>query len=439
MNVRSRQDSGTLRILITQGELWSLTGSVVATLELAGQLQKLGHTVTIYSYAPGLPAVALFEARGLTVVQPGEEHGEAALRLGDFDFVWVHHQVLPRSFIIDLTTGNFDTIPKFIFNHMSPFDSIPLEFPYIFNLEKSLSGKSLFNSPETMRHFLGKFSWLQELNIGLYQNPAPMEYCEFGIPIISNSSETKKFLIVSNHPPTELKSALRILSAAGHVVIFRGATEEESPRLIQPQEIAECTAVISIGKTVQYCLVMGAPIYVYDHFGGPGFLNLENFSNAEFHNFSGRGFGKKTAENIARELVDFNSTDQLFQVTNLQNFRIKYNIENAISAALMNVSQPRLSAWDREYREYLTISHLFAMDLVRDANLRHLRLVQLERSHVLVEQVRDANEIARANEHSRRLELESSLKSAVGTIAELAEVIKCQGAELRKLKAGYRS
>ena len=46
------------------------------------------------------------------------------------------------------------------------------------------------------------------------------------------------------------------------------------------------------------------PIYCYDHFGGPGYLNTENFSKAKYFNFSGRGFSRKDANTIASEVID---------------------------------------------------------------------------------------------------------------------------------------
>jgi len=46
------------------------------------------------------------------------------------------------------------------------------------------------------------------------------------------------------------------------------------------------------------------PVYVYDRFGGPGWITSENFKNAEKFNFSGRCVGQeKSAEEIASEIL----------------------------------------------------------------------------------------------------------------------------------------
>ncbi|WP_416914340.1 hypothetical protein [Seohaeicola sp.] len=62
--------------------------------------------------------------------------------------------------------------------------------------------------------------------------------------------------------------------------------------------------VLTIGKSVQYAMAARRPVYVYDRFGGPGWITSENFKNAEKFNFSGRCVGQeKRAEEIASEIL----------------------------------------------------------------------------------------------------------------------------------------
>ncbi|MEW6856332.1 hypothetical protein ABG752_11000 [Streptococcus iniae] len=85
--------------------------------------------------------------------------------------------------------------------------------------------------------------------------------------------------------------------------------------------IAGYDCVIGIGKNVQYCLAMGKPIYVYDHFKGPGYLTAENIEQAAFNNFSGRGFEKcrKTSQEIVSDLLAGYQSAQSFQKNILKN------------------------------------------------------------------------------------------------------------------------
>lgn len=87
---------------------------------------------------------------------------------------------------------------------------------------------------------------------------------------------------------------------------------------ITPKLIQQYDAIISIGKSVQYALLANRALYCYDHFGGCGYLNSENYATAKAHNFSGRGgFGRKTAQEIADEIIQ-GFTDNLQFVQNLQ-------------------------------------------------------------------------------------------------------------------------
>ena len=62
--------------------------------------------------------------------------------------------------------------------------------------------------------------------------------------------------------------------------------------------------VITIGKTVQYCFALKIPVYCYDHFGGPGYIDGENYALAKNHNFSGIGFNRKiTGEGLFQDMV----------------------------------------------------------------------------------------------------------------------------------------
>lgn len=67
----------------------------------------------------------------------------------------------------------------------------------------------------------------------------------------------------------------------------------------------DADVVISIGKTVPYCLASRTPVFIYDHFAGPGYLNAENLERAAWYNFSGRcSRTPRSAEQLATELVE---------------------------------------------------------------------------------------------------------------------------------------
>lgn len=91
-------------------------------------------------------------------------------------------------------------------------------------------------------------------------------------------------------------------------------------RRIEPKDLRNCDAVITIGKTVQYALAMKRPVYCYDRFGGPGWLDHRNVELAAHYNFSGRCCSRRiAADEIVSEIVQGYSsarmdTDRLFSI-----------------------------------------------------------------------------------------------------------------------------
>jgi hypothetical protein len=96
----------------------------------------------------------------------------------------------------------------------------------------------------------------------------------------------KTVLLISNHPPQEAVEALDILEKYG--VRVRLVGRNGYYRRVTPDLLARTSAIISIGKSVQYAIAQGIPAYVYDRYGGPGYLSAENYDKAEYYNFSGR-------------------------------------------------------------------------------------------------------------------------------------------------------
>ncbi len=130
--------------------------------------------------------------------------------------------------------------------------------------------------------------------------------------------QLKKIAIISNHVPEELKKLANILDNIEIDYIGTGHIQVD----VIPEFLAQFDAVISIGKTVQYCLGMQIPIYEYDHFGGCGYINLHNYEEEKNTNFSGR-FTQRiiNAQEIASELIN-NYQETVTQTTALKEMAI---------------------------------------------------------------------------------------------------------------------
>jgi hypothetical protein len=181
----------------------------------------------------------------------------------------------------------------------------------------------LANSHETATAL--KTYGVPEEKIYVFNNACPSSYRQ----ISEGMKSLKKVLIVSNHAPAEILEAASILREAGISVAHIGLDAEQ--RLVTPSLLNDYDAVITIGKTVQYCILSSLPVYVYDHFGGPGWLSEENIEKAEWHNHSGRCTReKKTADQIASEITTGYEAAKLFLCENAARIAGRYILEDIL-------------------------------------------------------------------------------------------------------------
>lgn len=333
------------RFLITQPMIYGYNGSTMVAVELARYLIDEGADVTIYTYAYDYPIKAELDRISLKVVVAGEDEN---LHLRDFDYIWVHSQVLPISIIDELGHKLPSNMPKFIFLHMSPFDWIPDERPYIYHMEEKLSGKTLVISEEVEESISKCFDDKSEWGgFGYFRNPAPMEFAECPY---SPSSQLKNILVVSNHIPSELNGAVGLVKEIGLNVVLFGEVGDEY-KSITPEILSQYDLVVTIGKTVQYCLVVGVPVYIYDKFGGCGYLNGKNFRQAERLNFSGRGFEKKNEKDIVDDIVNGYKAAIDYQANNLHKFRSKFAIGRVVPEIIKGINERPVERWDSVYVE----------------------------------------------------------------------------------------
>lgn len=283
-------------VLITQSALFSIAGSEVVTFELAEFFSRNGATVTVVCYGfsndwhdqfATLPSTKLLRIDDPVLPE--------LIAMNPPDYAWIHHQVIPEALLRNPGQATF------IFHHMSAF--LPQEFPVEHHVEAALASLVLFPAQETLdaQRSSGLLERVPRDSLAVFGNPAPER---FWVERPRSRTHLKRILVVTNHLPKDLADALDLL-APTHEVIRRGEQQELGAvsRLISPAELDDADAIISIGKTVQYALASGVPVFCYDHFGGPGWLSETNFEAARAKNFSGRGFTQRGPTEIAQELL----------------------------------------------------------------------------------------------------------------------------------------
>ena len=327
--------------LITQPMIRSFCGSTMVTLELAKYLLSAGARVVVYTNVMLAPASASFEDAGIEVVSPKDDFN---FSLKDFDYVWVHSLTIPCQLLDELKYSH-KKMPAFIFLHMSPLDIIPDEHPWIYNLENILSTISLYISEGTLE---SNKKYGLPSRVGFFRNPAPLEFQDLiGRKI---SREIRRLLVVSNHPPTEVIKAKGILADRGIRVDFYGDGQDQYMPLL-PAVLKKYDAVITIGKTVQYCIVGSLPVYIYDWFGGPGWLTASNYEHSKYNNFSGRFSGDKTGEEIAKEIIEGYPDALDFHMGFLARNNKEFIMDYALDDLLSNLKPRKFDVLDSEYIE----------------------------------------------------------------------------------------
>ena len=329
------------RFLITQPMIHGLNGSTLVALELAEYLQSIGASVEVYTYFSDYPAKGFFEAKEIKITTASDN---PIYKTSDFDYIWVHSQVIPISIIDSLSDSSDSSHPIFVFHHMSPFDWIPDERPYIYDLEEKLASVSSFIAEETKEEQQGYYT--DRVPSLYFPNPAPQAFSKIKR---TYRDELKKVLIVSNHPPQELLEARQALQAEGIEVDSFGELSENYS-LITPEIISKYDVVITIGKTVQYCLTAGTPVYVYDHFGGSGYLSDNNFEKVFSRNFSGRDCEtKKDAQQIVSDLISGYSEATKFHKSQRKHFIKKFSIDNVFPSFIKEVKGRDIEKFDQRY------------------------------------------------------------------------------------------
>jgi len=327
------------RFLITQTALWSIRGSEMVTVELAEYLQSRGAAVQVYTRRHSGPIAAMSRAGGLTVIT----NPKHPFRLEDYDYIWVHHQLLPPALLEQLANPPIQ-MPIFIFHHMSSLDSNRLEQPYIDGFEARLASLSLFIS-DVVRD-----KWLPKLGQGhpwaLFQNPAPEAFSRYEHTPFPETP--RSILVISNsHNP-----AMLAFEALGIRVHIRGISGD-SYRRISPEDFDAHDVVFTAGKSVQYCLCAGVPVYVRGFYGIPGYLTEENAARAAGQHFCGRGsLARKSAEDMAQEIIDHYAQAVEFQTARRQELIQRFSIDWVLPPLLENLRAKTIEPFSREYLAY---------------------------------------------------------------------------------------
>ena len=263
----------------------------MVTLELAEEFLARKWDVEVYTHLLDLPISAEFERLSASASVRVFDDPEDFVP-GQYDLVWIHHSVLPPSLIERLTEDSGRT--RVVWHHMAALPNIEAAlFP---DIEAAIADRISSVSSRT-RDLLIEYGLPDDRSF-ILPNPVPRTFLE---PAKTRpGTDLQTILIISNHPPDELLEAAELIRLQGIAVRRIGGS---TPERVTPDSFEGVDAVVTIGKSVQYALCLGIPVYNYDHFGGNGWIEETNFEQERISNFSGRStFRQISAEQITEEV-----------------------------------------------------------------------------------------------------------------------------------------
>jgi hypothetical protein len=274
-------------ILFTTHRLKDYAGSELVIFDLAKEFIENGFRVTIATFSFENPIKQLYEQENIDVINILDNDMTEEY----YDFIWSQHAPVLYDIIY-----KFKIKYKYIlFSSLSPFE--PLETPPLFVNHLNLC---LVNSCEN-RDELINIGVVNPDKIRVFVNSVPDNYYSNYDP--QNSANLNKIAIISNHVPEELYAIMNSKRDTDISIEILG--HKNNFIYVDSNVLKKYDAIITIGRTVQHSLAMGIPVYCYDHFGGPGWINRKTVNDAEYYNFSGRCSRiKRTHEQLYEDILN---------------------------------------------------------------------------------------------------------------------------------------
>lgn len=322
-----------LRVLVLTNHFRHFGGSELVALEVAEWFTAAGDQVTIGTNEFGAPmADAVGPTPAVTEIDD--------LALADFDIVWCQHDLLSYLPVATLSAAaRSGRVPLVALASLGP--SHPFE--HLNAVLASAFSAVVYAGTAKVAAAIAQTSHGMVRRIRVLNNAAPDA---FWSDPDSPPAALRRVVAISNHAPAELTAALELLVERGIEVRHLGIGGSETAR-VRPADIDAADAVVTIGKSVIYAVARRRPVYLYDHFGGDGWLSTDIWAENCYHNFAGQPRRRRlTAAAIADEIetgfaVATGSCTRLASVVG-DEFRLGHHLA-ALRAAALRTSPRRRS------------------------------------------------------------------------------------------------
>lgn len=307
-----------MRVLVMTNHFAELAGSEIVASEVALWFLDRGDAVTLAANLIRAPMSDL--ASQLELLTDISE-----IDLSRFDLVWCQHGLLSLLPLSALKAAS-DSLPLIALASLSPFEPYEhLDGAFANALSAAIFANSRETADEIVRRNQGL---IRQDRVQVFHNAAPPQFWR---PPLARPRQLKSVTIVSNHVAAELRSACQRFEALGIQVRCIGLHDDYLR--VDADAVDASDALISIGKSVVYAIARQRPVYMYDLYGGDGWLTRDNFERNLAHNFSGRPLRRQLeADALAVEVVEgfgqaIEEIEQLGAAHSLERFHLATYLE----------------------------------------------------------------------------------------------------------------
>ena len=355
-----------MKFLVLNHTIKNYTGSEINAIQLCEGLKNLGHDADLGTFVSGSPLEEIIKQKNIKCLNLLQETN---LDL-KYDVIWAHHSPVLTQLIFKNKLQNC----KILFSSLSPI--IALESPPFYFKEINL-----FLSLSKQNSKVMIANGINPKNIFLFPNYAPKSF--FDASKKNHQKELKNIAIISNNRSNEVLQLIQIFREKNYFVETFGYHGQQV--LVDEIILKKFDLIITIGKTVQYCFALKLPVYVYDHFGGPGYITNENYELSKDNNFSGRGINRFLNPNELFSDITMNYEKSLKGLDFLYNKASEFFcLESNLLSVLNIVEKELMTNIEKIKKDYKIVERINDFYIQKfNENIQLEKQIQYLSSHIL--------------------------------------------------------
>lgn len=255
-------------VLITNLSLAGYTGSELHVVDLARAFRAQGASVTCFTLVTAQPILGMLKAEGVRVI----EYSDVESLAGSYDLLIAQHHVV-SDYVAALPDVTFD---KAVISSLGPgnfHEAVPAfaskDDTFVFVSEECLNARADEVPAGATR-------------LVVFPNYFHKDF--LALPARSFPETPKRIAVISNHSPHEVVNLSELPDIEATIDFIGG----DNAVLVDAKLLSRYDLVISIGRTCLDAFAGQIPLFCYDHFGGPGYINPAEIEIHAAQNFSGR-------------------------------------------------------------------------------------------------------------------------------------------------------